>query len=119
MGTDADVIPPNPNNHSLTDILNKIGRGDLRRLLDQRSAETFAILHKLSLQNPDSKIKGSITLSLKLSVEGGVADIVPEISTKVPQKETVQKSVYWLTPEGKLSTQHPQQTNLLDHVPQS
>lgn len=59
----------------------------------------------------DAKASGSLTLTLKVTVNGKTATLVPEITTKKPRHK-VREYPLWVTRGGNLSTDHPTQQRL-------
>lgn len=55
--------------------------------------------------------KGSITITLNFSLEGHVMDVASSVAVKEP-KEKGGRSVFFVTPENRLSQQDPRQKSL-------
>ncbi|RVT99067.1 hypothetical protein EOD42_02880 [Rhodovarius crocodyli] len=84
--------------------------GRLNRDLTKIQEEVLeAIVEAAGLNG--GKAKGEITIALTYKAEGGVMQITGDIKTKTP-KLARGHSVFWLTPENKLSTRNPRQADL-------
>jgi hypothetical protein len=93
------------------DIIGMLERGDLNADL---SSEIQATIRRLQdLAPPQGKIKGSVSLKLAFTVEGQTVSIEAAIDSSVP-KRSRSSSYYFLTADGEISVEHPQQANLLD-----
>jgi hypothetical protein len=57
------------------------------------------------------KADGSMTVTLKLSIDGGMIEINADMATKTPRLKRG-KSIYWLTPNNQLSRSNPHQPEL-------
>ncbi|WP_185983007.1 hypothetical protein [Aureimonas mangrovi] len=62
---------------------------------------------------PKGKAAGHVTVKFGLKVEAGMVTITPDITAKKP-KEEFGSSVFWVTEDGDLSTQHPRQSDMFD-----
>jgi len=92
-----------------TDIIGVIERGDLNADL---TGEIESVLKTLQdLAPPKGKVKGSVRLDLNFSVEGTSVEIEASIASKVPKRQRG-RSFYFLTQDGAISTEHPQQTEM-------
>jgi hypothetical protein len=81
------------------------------QLVCDLSNEISHVLDTLrDVAGPKSKAKGSVTLTLNLSVEGVSAEIEAAIASKTPKVKR-QRSFYFVTDEG-LSTEHPKQLSM-------
>jgi hypothetical protein len=60
---------------------------------------------------PKGKAKGSVTLHLDLTVEGGTVTINADLKSKRPKSGRA-ASVLFVLDDGTLSTEHPRQANL-------
>ena len=91
------------------EIIGKIERGDLNADL---TAEIKAVLTRLQdLAPPKGKVKGRVSLTLNFTVEGKSVEIDSAIDSKTPKAQR-SRSLFFLTPDGDLSTEHPQQTDM-------
>ena len=92
-------------------IIGMLEGGELAAALSDDITETLAKLKGLSGDRPKNKVKGKVTLTLEFEVENGAVTVLAGIDTKVPKAPRGQ-SFYWLTDDGALSTEHPQQTDM-------
>jgi hypothetical protein len=60
---------------------------------------------------PKGKAKGSLTLHLDFTVEGGTVTINADLKSKLPKSGRA-ASVLFVLDDGTLSTEHPRQANL-------
>lgn len=60
---------------------------------------------------PKGKAKGSLTLHLDFTVEGGTVTINADLKSKLPKSGRA-ASVLFVLDDGSLSTEHPRQANL-------
>ncbi len=91
-------------------LIASIEEGELRIALGNTVQEVVAALYAQSRRSRQ-KIRGNVTLSLAIELQGSTCSIEPEISSRVP-KERRGSSVYFATPQGELSVDHPQQEQL-------
>lgn len=91
-----------------SDIVALVERGDLNHDLSNEISKTLTELRDQA--PPKGKVKGSVTLKLNFSVDGNSVEIEAAIDSKVPKRPRG-NSVYFLTQDGALSTEHPQQDN--------
>lgn len=93
-------------------IIGMLEGGELAAALSTDITETLAKLKTLSDQmGRKAKVKGSVSLKLDFEVEAGSVSVLAGIDTKVP-KAPRSSSFYWITDDGALSTEHPQQTDM-------
>lgn len=92
-------------------IIGMLEGGEVAQAFASELTETLAKLKELAGDRPKSKAKGSITLKLSLEVEAGAVTIVADIDSKRPKPQRG-SSFYWVTDDGALSTEHPQQTDM-------
>lgn len=93
-------------------IIGMLEGGELAQALSGDITETLSKLKDLSdAQGRKAKIKGKVTLTLDFEVEAGSVTVQAGIDTKVP-KAPRGSSFYWITDDGSLSTEHPQQTDM-------
>lgn len=91
-----------------SDILAVVEHGDLNADL---SAEIGKVLSALQdLCPPKGKVTGTVSVTMRLTVEGNTVSIEPSIDSKVPKKPRG-SSMYFIK-DGKLSVEHPQQESL-------
>jgi len=93
-------------------IIGMLEGGELAQALSGDITETLTKLRALSdAQGHKAKIKGKVVLTLDFEVEAGSVTVLAGIDTKVP-KAPRSSSFYWVTEDGALSTEHPQQTDM-------
>lgn len=92
-------------------IIGLLEGGELAADLGRQITETLAFLKEASSGPRKAKAKGSVVLKLSFEVEGGAVTIAAEVESKRP-KPTRGSSFYWVTDDGALSTEHPQQTDM-------
>lgn len=93
-------------------IIGMLEDGELAAALSADITETLTRLKELSdSQGRKAKLKGKVVLALDFEVEAGAVTVTAGIDTKVP-KAPRGTSFYWLTDDGSLSTEHPQQTDM-------
>jgi hypothetical protein len=96
-------------------FLSKLDEGQLiERLADELKDVTVALdRHAQS----HGKAKGTLSLTLSITIENGIATIIPAVATKLPKVPQGQ-SVMWITPGGNLTPENPRQQKLpLREVP--
>lgn len=64
---------------------------------------------------PKGKATGHVTVKLNLKVEAGMVTISPNIDAKKIAEE-FGSSVFWVTEDGELSTEHPRQSDMFSGV---
>lgn len=92
-------------------LLGMLEFGDLNKEVSAKLAETLQTLGDMSEENPKVTYKGNLTLKLDLSVANGMVHINADIATKTPKRPR-RSSLYWITEDGGLSTEHPQQHDM-------
>lgn len=92
-------------------IIGMLENGELAADLGRELTETLAKLKEVAGNRPKSSAKGSVTLKLSLEVEAGAVTIIADIDSKRPKPHRG-SSFYWVTDDGALSTEHPQQTDM-------
>lgn len=93
-----------------TTIIGVLDHGDVAADLGREILETLADLKEQSGDRPKVKVKGEVTLTLKLVVETGTVIIEADIKSKRPRKARG-GSYFWLI-DGALSTEHPKQADM-------
>lgn len=94
-----------------TTIIGVLDHGDVAADLGREILETLADLKEQSGDRPKVKVKGEVTLTLKLLVETGTVIIEADIKSKRPRKARG-TSYFWLMDDGALSTEHPKQVDM-------
>lgn len=92
-------------------ILGALEDGQASVDLGREITDTLAALKEQAGNRPKAKVKGKVTLTLDIEVEGGSATITAEIASKRP-KPVRGSSFYWVLDDGSLSTEHPQQISM-------
>lgn len=93
-------------------IIGMLEGGELAAQLSTDITETLARLKELGdVMGRKAKVKGKVTLALDFEMEAGAVTVAAAIETKVP-KAPRGTSYYWVTDDGSLSTEHPQQTDM-------
>lgn len=92
-------------------IIGLLKNGNLAPELSRELSNALIELREQVGNRPKAKAKGKVTLTLGLEVEAGAVSITANIESKLP-KQPREASFYWITPEGALSTEHPQQMNM-------
>lgn len=95
----------------LNTLVGMIDRGQLIRDGNEKLADVLATLTELSAESPKKKVKGKVVLTVDIEVVNGVATISAEVRSKKPEPERG-SSLFWLTPDGDLTTEHPQQIDM-------
>lgn len=93
-----------------TQIIGMLERGDVAQALSVEIEKALVALQDAA--GPKSKAKGSVTLKLNLEVLGQSVEIEADITSKVPKPKRG-RSFYFVTQDGALSTEHPQQLDML------
>lgn len=98
-----------PQIRECTQIIGMIERGDAAHDLTVEIEKVLLALQDAA--GPKTAAKGSVTLALKFEVVGQNLTIEADITSKTPKKKRAQ-SMYFLTKDAKISTEHPQQINM-------
>lgn len=93
-----------------TEIIALIDRGDVAAELSKKLIETIQACQDAA--GGKAKAKGSVTLVLNLAVQGSTIEFIADIKTKEP-KAPKSPSTYFVTADGSISTEHPQQLSML------
>lgn len=94
-----------------TQIIGVIERGDAA---DDLTKEVNKVLEALrDAAGPKSTAKGSVTLKLNFAVQGQTIEIDAEIGSSIPKAKRA-RSLYFLTKDGEISTEHPNQKDLFE-----
>lgn len=94
-------------------IIGVLEGGEVSAALGKEITDTLACLKEHCGGRPKVKAKGSVTLKVHFEVEGSSVVISADIDSKRP-KPVRGSSFYWVTDDGALSTEHPQQLTLTD-----
>lgn len=60
----------------------------------------------------NKKAKGKLTIEVEFELERGVCDINSSFKIKGPAKADIDRTVLWITADGKFSSEHPRQMTL-------
>lgn len=90
---------------STEEIIGSLERGDLSKDFNSGVHE---VLQKLAEQDGGS---GTVTLKLKIQSKGEMVTIKSTVDTTLPKKER-RTSNFFLTGDGRLSMQHPDQVDM-------
>ncbi len=94
-----------------SDIVAVLEDGDLNHDLSTEIHKVLSELQDLAPANGKGKVKGSVTLKINFAVSGKSVELDTEFTSKIPKRPR-STSVYFVTPDAKLSTDHPQQERL-------
>ncbi|MCP1200090.1 hypothetical protein [Notoacmeibacter sp. MSK16QG-6] len=92
-------------------LIGMLEEGELAESMKRELAETLTALSDAA--GPKGKATGHVSLKLNLKVEAGMVTISADLASKRPKEER-RASIYWVTEDGALSTQHPRQTDMFD-----
>ncbi|MDB5582791.1 MAG: hypothetical protein JWR80_7967 [Bradyrhizobium sp.] len=92
-------------------LIGMLEQGELNQELSAELNRDLAYLAEMSEENRKATYKGSLTLKLDIEVENGVVHISGNIDSKLPKKPR-RSSLFWVTEDGQLSTEHPQQHDM-------
>jgi hypothetical protein len=93
-------------------LLGMLESGDLNSEMTETVEGVLKKLSELSTDRPQATFKGEVSLKIKFAVKNGMVDIDAEIPPPKLPKLPRKTSVYFLTEEGRLSTEHPQQRDM-------
>lgn len=88
-----------------------VGRGAAMGEVNDKLADLVGTLANLSAEQPKKKVKGSVSLTVEIAVQNGIATISVASAVKKP-KEDPRETVLWLTGDGKLVNEHPSQLDI-------
>lgn len=91
-------------------VLGLIDGGELVADANQHLTDLMEHLYSMP-RGPKDKVKGEITLSLKVQLEGDHVEIAPEIKVKKPIKPRA-RGFFFALSDGSLSTEHPRQIDM-------
>jgi len=93
-------------------LIGYLDRGELVQDTMTKLTEMLVVLKEFSdTSGPKAKFKGKVTLEIEAEVQNGMVTIIGAIATKVPKKPRG-TTTFWLTDEGELSTEHPNQHDM-------
>lgn len=91
-----------------SDIVAVIEGGDLNHDLSEEIRKVLAELQDLAPSGGKGKVKGSVSLKIDFIMSGRSVEVDTSFSSKVPKRPR-STSVYFVTPDATLSTDHPSQ----------
>ena len=93
-------------------LIGYLDRGELVEDTMSALTEALVVLKQYSdASGPKAKFKGKVTLEIEAEVQNGMVTIVGTVGVKVPKKPRG-TTTFWLTDEGQLSTEHPNQHDM-------
>jgi hypothetical protein len=92
-------------------IIGALEGGEVAAELSTAITGALKHLKELCGNRPKAKAKGKVSLILHLDVEQSTVTVEAEIAQTLPKKPRG-SSFYWVTDDGALSTEHPQQTDM-------
>ncbi len=92
-------------------IIGALEGGEFAADLGAAITDALAKLKEMAGNRPKAKAKGKINVEFALTVEQGTVTIETDITPKLPKKPRG-SSFYWVTDDGSLSPEHPQQTDM-------
>lgn len=92
-----------------TQIIGRVERGDLA--VDLTREIDIVLQAVRDAAGPKTSAKGSVTLKLNFEVTGVNLEILGDITSKVPKRPRA-ASMYFLTKDGEISDEHPDQDDL-------
>ncbi|WP_062111093.1 hypothetical protein [Aureimonas sp. AU40] len=90
-------------------VIGLLEDGQLAQDFSDLLQKTLADLKELA--GPKGKAKGSVTLKMDLTAEGGTVTINSDIAAKTPKSGRA-ASVLFVLDDGSLSTEHPRQMSM-------
>ena len=92
-----------------TQIIGMLERGDLAAALTEELSKVVEACREAA--GPKTKAKGQVTLKIEIEVEGVQITLTGDIGSKTPKAPRA-GSIYFLAPDGAISTEHPQQMDM-------
>lgn len=94
-------------------IIGALEGGEFAADLSTAITESLAKLKEMAGNRPKAKVKGKgkVKVAFHLTVEQGTVTIETDIVPELPKKPRG-SSFYWVTDDGSLSPEHPQQTDM-------
>lgn len=92
-------------------IIGALEGGEFAADLGAAITDALARLKDMAGNRPKATAKGKIKITLGLTVEQGTVTIDTDIAPDLPKKPRG-SSFYWVTDDGSLSPEHPQQTDM-------
>jgi hypothetical protein len=94
-------------------LIGMLEQGDLNQELSAELGRCLKHMGELSEENPKAAYKGTLTLKLNIDIEAGEVHIKADIESKMPRRPR-RSSLFWVTDDGELSTEHPRQTDMFN-----
>ncbi|KGF71184.1 hypothetical protein LL06_00910 [Hoeflea sp. BAL378] len=92
-------------------LIGALEGGELNQSFSAEMAKVLQELHTLSTEDVKKSHKGEVSLTISLAAENGTVQISADIKSKTPKRPRA-RTFYWITEQGALSTEHPQQTDM-------
>ncbi len=92
-----------------TQVIGMLERGDLAAALTEKLQEVIDAVRDAA--GPKTTAKGSLTLRIDVAVQGVQITLEGDIASKTPKIKRA-ATVYFLSPDGSISTEHPQQAEM-------
>lgn len=92
-------------------LVGLLEQGEFNQELTSEINRCMKHMGELSEENPKATYKGTVTIKLLIEVEAGEVHIRPEIDDKMPKRPR-RSTLFWITDEGELSTEHPRQADM-------
>ncbi|MGY6246234.1 hypothetical protein ACXIUS_01635 [Bosea thiooxidans] len=92
-------------------IVGLLEGGEFAADLGNAITDSLAKLKEMAGNRPKAKVKGKVKVAFHLTVEQGTVTIETDIVPELPKKPRG-SSFYWVTDDGSLSPEHPQQTDM-------
>ncbi len=93
-------------------LIGMLEGGELNDEASNQLADVLQKLLDLSNDRPKTTFKGEVSIKIKLAVKDGMVEIDAELPPPKLPKLPRKTSVYWVVEGGKLSTEHPQQSDM-------
>jgi len=94
-----------------SDIVAVVEDGELNHDLSAEIQKVLSELQDLAPASGKGKVRGSVTLKIDFTVSGKTVEVDTTFASKVPKRPR-STSIYFVTPDAKLSTEHPQQESM-------
>ena len=98
--------------HQFSRFLETLQGGVFARKLDDQLVDAVAAMNQQVMEGA-KKGKAVITVQINFELDEGMVTAVPKLTVKTPEIRE-QRSVFWTTPENKLSRFNTQQTDIED-----
>lgn len=99
-----------PVQQNFNQVISAVEDGHLHNDLSDKLRDLVGDLENAATQR-GGKAAGTFTLTLKLSLEGGIMEIAADIATKAPKPKRG-RSIFYVTPENNLTRRDPRQPDL-------